>query len=376
MFNEDTIGQIKKKVIKDMKMYSVKPDEYKDFVHKKINYEVDKYKEENKTDSKITLYDNVHSEAEVNNFNIVYDDYIGKNEELNVKNSYEDESLFKYKDNNKVKNIHLIFEKILNSIIFDYKMLFFFDKKNVSISVAGFIFKIISLFLKSIFLAITGIFDVAVYFLFKLLKKMIRLKYSKNVLIRNNFVVFYAIEVLKFVIGLINGFFMLFNNIFINNVNIFIDYLKNTTSDFIYSKPFLNYGKVDRYGKSEEQRKFLEVIKKNRIAYLKSLLEKDKNYFADINFSQLATKTMDYKNINNKHLRKYYKRLEKNMKITIKNEIISERLIKKRERYERKVDNIANKLRSINNSLLKIANKDKELYKMLVKKLGKNGLEI
>ena len=47
MFDKKVIDRIKKKVLKDMKMYSVKTHEYKDFIPKKLDYEFNKFKEDN-----------------------------------------------------------------------------------------------------------------------------------------------------------------------------------------------------------------------------------------------------------------------------------------------------------------------------------------
>ena len=74
MFDKKVIDRIKKKVLKDMKMYSVKTHEYKDFIPKKLDYEFNKFKEDNVNDlNKIAIYDDKYEESSLNNLSIVYD---------------------------------------------------------------------------------------------------------------------------------------------------------------------------------------------------------------------------------------------------------------------------------------------------------------
>ena len=377
MFDKNTINSIKNKILRDMKKYSVKPNEYKSFVKRKVDYEFDKYKQTEVDNAEnIAIYDDEYNENNLNNFNVVYDDYVGKSDKLSVYNSYEDESLFKYITNSRSDNIHFIFEKVLFSLIYNYKMLFIFNEKNIFISLLSFLLNIISLLLHSCFLVIVGCFNIINYLLLKFLKFFVKLKHKKNRLLHNNIILICICEVLKFLTNLINGFFLLFNDLFVNNIDGFLNFITDTTNNTLYIKSFVYNGDVDRYSKSNEQKEFLNKVKENRIEYIKSLLKENIDYFKDLKFTKLVVKKANYENINNKVLKEYFKNIEKQQKKELIRDIISGRMIKKKERLTTKNDKFVNNIRAINNNLLKIANKDKELYRILVKKLGKNGLEI
>ena len=377
MFDKKVTDRIKKKVLKDMKMYSVKTHEYKDFIPKKLDYEFNKFKEDNVNDfNKIAIYDDKYEENSSNNFNIVYDEYVGKNPLLKIKNSYEDETLFKYIKNNKPKNVVLIFNKVFYSIIYSYRMLFVFNNKNVFLSFLQFILNIFSLFIKSIFILIVGFFCIINYILFKLLKVLFRLKYKRNIFLKDNILIIFAIFILKTIISSINGFFMLFNDIFINNIDVFLNSTDDFINDFLYVNGNVYNNNVDRYTKTNEQKDFLQKIKKDRLEYMNLLLKDNIDYFKNIDFIKLSVKSSNYLDINNPYLKEFYMAKEKEQKIKIKKEIITDRLVKKNEKTTKKENLFVNKIGLINDKILFIANKDKQLYKMLVKKFGKKGLEI
>lgn len=377
MFDKKVIDRIKKKVLKDMKMYSVKTHEYKDFIPKKLDYEFNKFKEDNVNDlNKIAIYDDKYEESSLNNFSIVYDEYVGKNPLLKIKNSYEDDTLFKYIKNNKPKNIALIFNKVFYSIIYSYRMLFVFNNKNIFLSFLQLVLNIFSLFIKSVFILIVGFFCVINYVLFKLLKVLFRLKYKKNVFLKDSVLIIFAIFILKTIISSINGFFMLFNDIFINNIDIFLNSADDFINDFLYVKGNIYNNNVDRYTKTNEQKDFLKKIKKDRLEYMNVLLKDNIDYFRDINFIKLSVKSSNYLDINNPYLKEFYMSKEKEQKIKIKKEIITDRLVKKNEKITKRENLFVNKIRLINDKILFIANKDKQLYKILIKKFGKKGLEI
>ena len=377
MFDKKVTDRIKKKVLKDMKMYSVKTHEYKDFIPKKLDYEFNKFKEDNANDlNKIAIYDDKYEESSLNDFNIIYDEYVGKNPLLKIKNSYEDETLFKYIKNNKPKNVVLIFNKVFYSIIYSYRMLFVFNNKNVFLSFFQFILNIFSLFIKSIFILIVGFFCIINYILFKLLKALFRLKYKKNIFLKDNILVIFAIFILKTIISSINGFFILFNDVFINNIDIFLNSADDFINDFLYVKGNIYNNNVDRYTKTNEQKDFLKKIKKDRLEYMNLLLKDNIDYFKNIDFIKLSVKSSNYLDINNPYLKEFYMTKEKEQKIKIKKEIITDRLVKKNEKTIKKENLFVNKIGLINDKILFIANKDKQLYKMLVKKFGKKGLEI
>ena len=377
MFDKKVTDRIKKKVLKDMKMYSVKTHEYKDFIPKKLDYEFNKFKEDNANDlNKIAIYDDKYEESSLNDFNIIYDEYVGKNPLLKIKNSYEDETLFKYIKNYKPKIVVLIFNKVFYSIIYSYRMLFVFNNKNVFLSFLQFILNIFSLFIKSIFILIVGFFCIINYILFKLLKVLFRLKYKRNIFLKDNILIIFAIFILKTIISSINGFFMLFNDIFINNIDVFLNSTDDFINDFLYVNGNVYNNNVDRYTKTNEQKDFLQKIKKDRLEYMNLLLKDNIDYFKNIDFIKLSVKSSNYLDINNPYLKEFYMTKEKEQKIKIKKEIITDRLVKKNEKTIKKENLFVNKIGLINDKILFIANKDKQLYKMLVKKFGKKGLEI
>ena len=80
--------------------------------------------------------------------------------------------------------------------------------------------------------------------------------------------------------------------------------------------------------------------------------------------------------INNQLLKDEFLKKELSQKIELKKEIIIDRIDKKIKRYQKRNNLHINRIKSINNSLLKIANKDKKLYSLIVKKFGNKGLGI
>ena len=280
MLTKETINVIKKTVLKNMKSYSVKPKEYDVFVSKNIDYEFSKAIRDENNIEKTVVYDEFYDPDKEKDFSVVYDDFIGKDDALNINNSNENENFYIYIDNNKRKNTHYVFKKILYGIIYDYKMLNIFRKY----SLFGVFISLLSLFIKTVFLGIVGIFDVISYYLYKLFVFLSKKK-RKNIL-------FLPISIIKILINAINNICLLFNNLFINNIDGFIFFVKNTQLENSSRKNF-NNAKVDRYSKSEEQKKILTRVKEKRLELLRELLSKSKNYIKNINFSKPIIKKID-----------------------------------------------------------------------------------
>ena len=167
----------------------------------------------------------------------------------------------------------------------------------------------------------------------------------------------------------------MFNNIFVNNIDSFISFIKNLHIENFSRKNF-NNTKVDRYSKSEEQKKLITRVKEKRLELLRELLANSKDYTKNIVFSKPVIKKVKSNEVDNPILKKQILELEQQQKINLKKEIISERIVKKNEKNEKKNNLLVNKIRSINNNLLKIVNKDKKLYKLLIKKYGDINLSI
>ena len=363
MLTKETVNVIKKKILKNMKAYSIKPKEYDVFISKNIDYEFSKAIKDENSIEKTVIYDDFYNPEKEKDFSVVYDDFVGKNDALNINNSNENKKFYIYIDNNKRKNTHHIFKKILYGIIYDYKMLNIFRKY----SLFGVFISLLSLFVKTIFLGIVGAFDVISYYLYKLF--VFLLKKRKKIL-------FLPISIVKIIINAINNICILFNNIFINNIDGFVSFVKNTQLEHSSKKNFSDNAKVDRYSKSEEQKKILARVKEKRLELLRELLSQSKDYTKNINFSRPVVKKIKSNEINNPLLKEQISELEQQQKLDLKKEIISERISRKVKKVKDKNDLFVNRIESINNSLLKIANKDKKLYKLLIKKYGDISLSI
>lgn len=376
MFSEQIKKDILNNIIKDMKRYSIKPSEYPIYLDSRINYEITKIKKNNDNFEQIAVYDEISDITNVNDFNIVLEDFIGKDERLNVYNSTQDPKYDKYYTNNiESKTVDCLFKKNKYSLIFDiYTFVtnfIVFSKKHYIVSTVAIINSILSILFKFCSLIIFGIVDLFVFGLFKLLKLCIKSRYKIK---RKNKILFFianpfigsVIIILKFIINTINNCCYLFNSIFNSNIEIVFNFVADAINDSLYSNNLLN-AKVNRDYRSNEHKELIEKINNKSLAFLKECLQNSKIYLQQFNFSKVSIKAANPELINNPTIKANLIELEKQQTKELKQSIIKHQfgiILKNIDRSKKIILNVDKK---INKIMLECVNKNAKLFKEFYK---------
>ena len=381
MFNKKVQKNIFNAVIDDMKRYNIKPHDCSVYLDTRIDYEFNKLKKKEENYEKIVVRDEHSDTINTKNFNVVLEDFVGKDERLNVYNSILDPQFDKYYINNLEKQTaNFLFKKNKFSLIFDLKNFknnfILFSIKHFFLSTLSVINNIFLILLKSLSLLIFGLFDLLVLGLFKLLKCCIKTKYSIKkytkwlyflLLPLTNF----GIILLKFVINLINNFCYLFNNIFNNNIENIINLANNSINNITYSNYFTN-AKVNRDYRSNEHKDLLENIKNKSLSTLQEYLQNSQTYLQNFKFTKLSVKLAKPELINNEKIKERLQELEIQQKKELKKGIITHQFKLNSQVAYKKARIIINLERKKDAVILKYINNNKKLFKGLDKYLTTN----
>ena len=381
MFNKKAQKNIFNTVIEDMKRYNIKPHDCSLYLDTRIDYEFNKLKKKEENYAKIVVHDNHIDTVNVKNFDIVLEDFVGKDERLNTYNSILDPKFDKYYTNKLEKQTaNFLFKKNKFSLIFDLKNFknnfILFSIKHFFLSILSIINSILLILLKSLSLLIFGLFDLIVLGLFKLLKCCIKTKYSIKkytkwlyflLLPLTNF----SIIILKFIINLINNFCYLFNNIFNNNIENIINLANNSINNITYSNNFTN-AKVNRDYRSNEHKNLIDNIKNKSLSTLQEYLQNSQSYLQNFKFSTLSTTLAKPELINNEKIKERLKEVEIQQKKELKKSIITHQFKLNSQVAYKKARIIINLERKKDAVILKYINNNKKLFKGLDKYLTTN----
>lgn len=333
-----------------------------------INKEINKIKLEHNGDEKVVIYDESFNPERDINVNIVFEDFIGKNERLNVFNSCERADILK-NDNKNINELNGIF---LRKVLFNLNCFFSnfsnFNKKNINFF---FIFFIDYLFLSSynlVILLFFTLFNVGNYFVFLIYKLLLIIKYKlfkRCYLGFLNVFISLPIMLIKQILSLFKEFANMLANIFGIINSIFRIFNKNC-NDTLYSSIIAT--PVNRNVRSNEHKNILDKInKKAKGIFEKYNLENDK-FIEIFRFSKVSYKQFSSKKINNSILKEYIKALEdleidgiledvkENIELDIKNKIYKKELSIKKQLTKDKNKQLLDYEKNINKHLKKIFN--------------------
>ena len=331
MLRSNVKKEIFDNIIEDMKKYNINPNDCSLYLDNRIDYEYSKIRKDDNNFKKFIMYDDHLKQEEVKDFSVVLDDFIGKDEKLNVYNSVDDSKYSKYLSDGKSKTVNYLFKKNKNSIVFDLCNLFsyittFRLKYCFLQTVVMIMFTLILILLKCTSLLLFGLVDFIVFILFKSLKQFIR---GRNMLGRKKntvakiFVSFFnlIIAVLKAIINTINNVFYIFNNLFNNNVESLLNCFNKYTNEAIYFNRFFK-SKVNRGNRSAEQKNLIDRIKSKSLQILNEYLANSKVYIDKFTFSKASAKSTNPEAIVNPALKEYFLDKEINEKARMKNNIM------------------------------------------------------
>ncbi|MBR2141206.1 MAG: hypothetical protein IJ853_02520 [Rickettsiales bacterium] len=178
MLRSNVKKEIFDNIIEDMKKYNINPSDCSLYLDNRIDYEYSKIRKDDNNFKKFIMYDDHLKQEEVKDFSVVLDDFIGKDEKLNVYNSVDDSKYSKYLSDGKSKTVNYLFKKNKNSIVFDLCNLFSyittFRLKYCFLQTVMIMFTLILILLKCTSLLLFGLVDFIVFILFKSLKQFIR----------------------------------------------------------------------------------------------------------------------------------------------------------------------------------------------------------
>lgn len=378
MFEKNTREKIVKNVLNNMDRYDIKLSEFPLYLDKRIDYELNKIVKDKKYFENIIIYDDKTDVLTSNNFDIVLEDFIGKNPKLNTYSSTEDNTFSKYFNENLKydNNIHNIFKKNKYSVIFSFYNLLaifsIFSKKYLLTSILSILNNIVILIVRSLSLIIFSIVDSLLYFLLKTLKFLIKLKYRLH---KHAFFCIFTIIIdlllifLKFIINFINDTSILFNKLFNNNFEYITDFINNFTENIVYSNKLLN-DRVNRDYRSTEQKNLINKLKDESLAYLNECLSNSNQYLQDFDFYKMSNKPASPDILNNPSLKQYFTEYLNIEKQKIKSTIIVNRLKITDKKLKTKQNDLLNNEKNINKLSIKRINKNKELIRELDKKRG------
>ncbi|MDR1499278.1 MAG: hypothetical protein LBS34_03250 [Rickettsiales bacterium] len=328
MLTANAKKQIIDNISKDVERYSLTIDEFDVYLNDRVDYEYNKMMKNSDNYESLALYMGKYDPAENNDKSLVFEDFIGKSEKLNVYNSCEQNIL--YVDKVVPLSVNDLFRKCyknLLSSINNFITNLYNARRKLLVLFSILFFGNLSLILYNLalFLAL-GIINFVYYFL---LYKSIRcLFYIKFVLLcgKNNnmptllinitlILINTLISVLKFILSLIRGILNLFGK-FLHIIEDTFTFLVKTGNTGIYSKILTQ--KINRNERSVEHKGVLSSIYKKSHEIFKSLNVNNHKYLKNFKFLRMKKEILLPNVIENNALREFIFELEKKEKKDIK----------------------------------------------------------
>jgi hypothetical protein len=368
MLKKEAKNKIVKNILSDIEKYSIAIDEFELYLSDRINYEYEKINTDPNNFKTMTIYSDEYDMENDTNRDLVFEDFIGKDEKLNTYNSCEQNT--EYMKNNAFINVNGLAKKYyrntINSINNIVTSCFNIGKINILIFVVLLISNIFLVFYNFVFSILTGIINFIYYsLLYKPIKFLFFVKYilisKKNdtaldfiidiLLIIVNFLT----SLLKFIMNFIKTILNLFNRFFQNVENVFDSVVKISNTS-LYSRILRN--NVDRNARSSEHKEVLDKIYKESLDIFKKLVLQSSKYFKNFKFAKMKKEVINSKNIKNETLKEFYFGLETIEKEQIKKKIYKKQLNKHLNINSGKMSEIAECEKNINKNLKKIIEKN------------------
>lgn len=305
---------ITNKILKNIEEDYLNIVDLDEYLKEKIDIIYDKLKSDTKNFEQIAIYDKKFNIFENPDRDIIFEDFLGKNQSFNTYNSTEQNSIYFHKTN-KNNTVDYIFKKTYKNTLYNISNFianfYFLNKKHFFSLLTLNLINLFPILYYIFFTAIFGIIDLFFYFLFIIMKVFIKKKY-KIIKIKTLLPFKYLLNInilfLKYILMFIKGILNIINNFF-NNISYIFYLFDKVSKRNIYSNILKN--KLNRNKRTFEHRNVLmkinNIVKNN--FYKKNV--HNIQYLQQFNFLKINKEILIPENIENKIFKEYFLTLEK-----------------------------------------------------------------
>ncbi len=311
MLNIKTRKDIINNVVKSVKKDSKNIKDLDSYIEEKIEDEYYDFKMNSGKYQKGVIYDKRFNSKNDNNISIIFDDFIGKSEKLNVYNSCDNAQLPE-KSNKSVNYLNKIFyKKTLYNINCFIGNLFDFNKKKVLLFFTLFFDYLASILYNLFILFIFSTLNILNYLIFLLFKFCLSSKYKifkKYNLSLLNIALFIPVEFLRFLLISIKEFANILASIF-NITNKVLNTGSKIFKNNMYSSIIAS--RVNRNKRSNEHKNVLNEVNEKAEKIFKEYNAENTKYFDRLKFTKVTKEPLISSNMRNKTLKEYLSTMER-----------------------------------------------------------------
>ncbi len=311
MLNVKTRKNIIDNIAKSIRINFKNINDLDSYIEEKIEDEYYDFKLNSGKYQRGIIYDKRFNSKNDNDISVVFDDFIGKSDKLNVYNSCENAEL-PGNFNKSVNYLNKIFyKKTLYNINCFIGNLFNFDRKKIILFFTLFFNYLLSVLYNLFILIIFTTLNILNYLIFLLFKFCLSFKYKifrKFHLSLLNILLVIPIELLRFLLISIKEFANLLANIF-NITNKVLNVTGKIFKNNMYSNIIAS--KVNRDKRSNEHKNVLNEINEKADKIFREYNKENTKYFDHFKFTKVSKEPLLSSNMRNKAFKEYLSTLER-----------------------------------------------------------------